>query len=102
MGTTNAGFAGGTIWDIRVIQRHGGWNNDAHVNNNLGRFRICVTTHPSPVVADTVPKRVRDILAVPREKRSPAQIATVFNHWRRTVPEFAETTEGSLLNTVFP
>jgi mono/diheme cytochrome c family protein len=90
---TNAGFSAGTIWDIRVVQRHGGWNSDVHMNNNLGRFRISVTTNAGPIVADTVPKRVRDILAIPREKRSPAQIATVFNHWRRTVPEFAETTE---------
>ena len=90
---TNAGFAGGTIWNIRLVQRHGGASGDLHQNNNLGRFRLSVTTNAGPVVADTVPKRVRDVLAIPREKRSPAQIAAVFNHWRRTLPEFAETTE---------
>ncbi|HEX5221342.1 MAG TPA: DUF1553 domain-containing protein, partial [Verrucomicrobiae bacterium] len=82
---TNAGFAGGTIWDFRVIQQHGGWNSDANMNNNLGRFRISVTTNAGPIVADAVPKRVRDILAIPREKRSPQQIATVFSYWRTTV-----------------
>jgi len=86
---TNAGFNGGTVWDIRIIQRHGGWSGDLHMNNNLGRFRLSVTTHSGPVVADTVPKRVRDILALPRDQRSPRQVATVFSYWRTTVPEFA-------------
>lgn len=90
---TNAGLPGGTIWDIRIIQRHGGWNSDAHMNNNLGRFRLSVTTNAGPIVADVVPKRVRDILAIPREKRSPQQIATVFSYWRTTQPEFKETNE---------
>jgi mono/diheme cytochrome c family protein len=88
-----AGLAGGTVWDIRVIQRHGGPINDAHMNYNLGRFRISVTTNTGPVVADSVPKRVRDILAIPREKRSPQQIAAVFSHWRTLQPEFAETND---------
>lgn len=88
-----AGFAGGTVWDFRVIQRHGGPINDAHMNYNLGRFRISVTTNAGPIVADSVPKRVRDILALPREKRSPHQIAAVFSHWRTLQPEFAETNE---------
>jgi mono/diheme cytochrome c family protein len=90
---TNAGFAGGTIWDIRLVQRHGGWNNNAHMNNNLGRFRFSVTTNVGPIVADQVPKRVRDIFAIPREKRSPQQITTVFNYWRTTLPEFKETND---------
>lgn len=82
---TNAGFAGGTVWDFRVVQQHGGWNSDANMNNNLGRFRISVTTNAGPVVADAVPKRVRDILSIPRERRSPQQIAAVFSYWRTTV-----------------
>lgn len=88
-----AGFAGGTVWDFRVIQRHGGPINDAHMNYNLGRFRISVTTNAGPVVADPVPKRVREIMAIPRAKRSPHQIAAVFTHWRALQPEFAETNE---------
>jgi len=88
-----AGLAGGTVWDIRVIQRHGGPINDAHMNYNLGRFRISVTTNAGPIVADNVPKRVRDILAIPREKRSPHQIAAIFRHWRTLQSEFAETNE---------
>ena len=90
---TNVGFAGGTIWHMRVIQRHGGWNSDEHMNNNLGRFRISVASAAEPIVADPVPKRVRDIFAVPRAKRSPAQVAAVFSYWRTTQPEFKETNE---------
>jgi mono/diheme cytochrome c family protein len=88
-----AGFAGGTVWDLRVIQRHGGPINDAHMNYNLGRFRISVTTNAGPIVADSVPKRVRDILAIPREKRSPHQVAAVFSYWRTLQPQFAETND---------
>lgn len=84
-----AGLAGGTVWDFRIIQRHGGPINDAHMNYNIGRFRISVTTNTGPIVADSVPKSVRDILAIPREKRSPQQIAAVFSHWRTLQPEFA-------------
>ena len=90
---TNTGFAEGTVWDIRVIQQHGGWNSDANMNNNLGRFRISVTTNAGPIFADVVPKRVRDILAIPRKKRSPQQIAAVFSYWRTTQPEFRETND---------
>lgn len=89
---TNVGFAGGTIWHLRVLQHHGGWNSDDNMNNNLGRFRISVTSG-GPAIADSVPKRVRDILAIPRAQRSPAQIAAVFSYWRTTVPEFKETNE---------
>ncbi|MGC3957194.1 MAG: DUF1553 domain-containing protein [Verrucomicrobiota bacterium] len=88
-----AGLAGGTVWDIRVVQRHGGPVNDAHQNYNLGRFRISVTTNAGPIVADVIPKRVRDILAISSEKRSPQQIAAVFSYWRTLQPEFAETND---------
>ena len=77
-----AGFTGSTVWDIRLVQRHGGAVNDAHENHNLGRFRLSVTTNAGPVVADNVPKRVREIFAVPREKHSPQQIVAVFSYWR--------------------
>jgi mono/diheme cytochrome c family protein len=88
-----AGLPGGTVWDIRVIQRHGGPINDAHMNYNLGRFRISVTTNTGPIIADHVPKRVRDILAIPREKRSPHQVAAIFSYWRTLQSEFTETNE---------
>jgi hypothetical protein len=90
---TNVGFADGTILVIHLTQNHGGWNSDDLMNNNLGRFRISVTTNSGPIVADRIPKRVRDILALPRAKRTPAQVAGEFSYWRTTVPDFKETNE---------
>jgi mono/diheme cytochrome c family protein len=88
-----AGLAGGTVWNFRLIQRHGGPVNDAHMNYNIGRFRLSVTTNAGSIVADPVPKRVRDILALPHDKRSPHQVAAVFSYWRTLQPEFAETND---------
>jgi hypothetical protein len=79
----------GSLITVEIVQKHGGWNSDDHMNNNLGRFRISVTDAPN-AVADLVPKRVRDALAVPRNKRSPAQAELIFSYWRTTVPEWKE------------
>jgi mono/diheme cytochrome c family protein len=86
------GFTNGTILTIKLKQNHGGWNSDDNQNMNLGRFRLSVAGATN-AFADPVPKRVRDILALPREQRSPAQVATVFSFWRTTVPEFKETND---------
>src|SRR5207302_9658078 len=90
---TNIGFSGGTILVFHLAQNHGGWNSDDLMNNNLGRFRLSATTNPAPIVADPVPKRVRDVLAVARDLRTPAQSAAVFSFWRTIVPEFKETND---------
>ena len=84
------GFDGGTNLTIRVKQFHGGWNSDDNQNNNLGRFRISVTTAEDKVVADPLPKRVREILTLPREMRSDKQQEEVFSYWRTTVPQWKE------------
>ncbi len=65
-------------------QNHGGWNSDDLMSNNLGRFRISVTDDPN-AAADPVPPRVREALAVPRDRRTPEQVGTIFAHWRTTV-----------------
>ena len=78
---------GGTVLTIYLTENHGGWNSDDNQNNNLGRFRLSMTTAPD-AAADPVPQRVRDILAIPREKRTPEQVQTVFGYWRTTVPEW--------------
>jgi hypothetical protein len=62
------------------------------MNNNLGRFRISLTTASDPV-ADPLPKNVRDLIVVPKEKRTPAQQAAIFSYWRNTVPEWKETND---------
>jgi hypothetical protein len=85
----NIAQPGGTVITIQLVQNHGGWNSDEHMNNNLGRFRISVTGK-ADAVADPLPRKVRDILATPREKRTVDQQAAVFSAWRATVPEWKE------------
>ncbi|MBL8168486.1 MAG: PSD1 domain-containing protein [Acidobacteria bacterium] len=80
---------GGTILTFYLKQNHGGWNSDDNQNNNLGRVRLSFTTAPE-VVADPLPTGVREILALPRERRTQAQVQTVFSYWRTTVPEWAD------------
>jgi mono/diheme cytochrome c family protein len=74
---------------IRLKQNHGGWNSDDLQGNNLGRFRLSYTTSPNPEV-DPVPKHVRDILAISRDQRTPAQVTTLFGYWRTTQPEWKD------------
>jgi hypothetical protein len=85
-------FTNAVELNVRLQQSHGGWNSDDNQNHNLGRFRISVTSATN-AAADPLPASVREIFKVPRERRSPAQIATVFSYWRTTVPEFKETHE---------
>lgn len=75
----------GTVLTIYLSQKHGGWNSDDNQNNNLGRFRLSITS-AKDVVADPLPKDVREILAIPSDRRTPAQTAAVFSHWRTTMP----------------
>ena len=85
-------FANGVILNFRLKLNHGGWNSDDNQNHNLGRFRLSVTSSTN-AVADPLPAGVREILALPVEKRSPNQVAAVFSYWRTTVPEFKEANE---------
>ncbi|MFN0170619.1 MAG: DUF1549 and DUF1553 domain-containing protein, partial [Bryobacteraceae bacterium] len=85
-------FPNGTVLNIYLSQKHGGWNSDDNQNHNLGRMRLSVTTAPNPS-ADPLPKQVREILAVPAEQRSPAQVQAVFRYWRTTVPEWKAVNE---------
>ena len=78
-----------TEFELHLKQGHGGWNPDDLQGNNLGRFRLSYTTSPRPA-ADPVPKSVRNILAIPHERRSPVQVAALFSYWRTTVPEWKE------------
>jgi mono/diheme cytochrome c family protein len=75
----------GTILTFSIQQNHGGWNSDDNQNCNLGRFRLSITNTPK-AEADPLPKSVREAVAVPAEARNPAQVATIFGHWRTTVP----------------
>jgi hypothetical protein len=82
--------AHGARLTFKLAQFHGGWNSDDNQNNNLGRFRFSVTSADN-AAADPVPAAVRTILAVPSAERTPAQVSEVFNYWRTTVADFAET-----------
>jgi len=83
---------GGTLLTFYLAQNHGGWNSDDNQNNNLGRFRLSITTAPG-AGADPLPQNVRDILSVSRDQRTPAQVQTVFSYWRTTVPEWQEANQ---------
>ncbi|HMV83517.1 MAG TPA: PSD1 and planctomycete cytochrome C domain-containing protein [Blastocatellia bacterium] len=73
-------------------QNHGGWNSDDNQNNNLGRMRVSVTT-AKDAVADPLPANVREILSIPRDRRSEAQTQTVFGYWRTTVADWKADNE---------
>ena len=85
-------FPKGTVLNVYLAMNHGGANSDDNENNNLGRIRLSVTNAPD-AKADPVPQNVREILALPREQRTPAQTRAVFSYWRTTVPEFKDANE---------
>jgi hypothetical protein len=85
-------FPKGTVLTFHLVQNHGGWNSDDNQNNNLGRFRFSITDQPN-AEADPLPQRVRDLLAIPHEQRTPGQEGVIFGHWRTTVPEWKEANE---------
>ena len=82
-------FTNGVILTFRLVQNHGGWNSDDNQNHNLGRFRLSVTSATN-AVADPLPAGVREIFKIPRDQRSPAQVAAIFSYWRTTVPAFKD------------
>ncbi len=85
--------AGGTLLSFYLKQNHGGWNSDDNQNNNLGRFRLSLTT-AADAVADPLPAHVRAIItAIPREQRTKAQVEALFSYWRTTVPAWQRENE---------
>jgi hypothetical protein len=82
----------GVILNFKIVLRHGGWNSDDNQSNNVGRFRFSVT-EASGAQADLAPRAVREILTNPAESRTPAQVATVFSHWRTTVPAWRDAND---------
>jgi hypothetical protein len=82
----------GTLLTFRLSQNHGGWNSDDNQNLNLGRFRLSITTQPG-AEADPLPARVREVLSVPADKRTPSQEGTVFSYWRTTVAEWKDAND---------
>jgi hypothetical protein len=84
--------AGGVILNFLLQQNHGGWNSDDNQNHNLGRFRLAITDSTNATL-DPVPPLLRPLLAIPRERRTPAQQAALFSHFRTTVPEWKDAND---------
>ncbi len=84
--------AGGVILNFLLQQNHGGWNSDDNQNHNLGRFRLSITGSTNATL-DPVPPLLRPLLAIPRERRTPAQQAALFSHFRTTVPEWKDAND---------
>ena len=84
--------AGGVILNFLLQQNHGGWNSDDNQNHNLGRFRLSITGSTNATL-DPVPPLLRPLLAIPRERRSAAQQAALFSHFRTTVPEWKDAND---------
>jgi Protein of unknown function (DUF1553)/Protein of unknown function (DUF1549)/Planctomycete cytochrome C len=82
-------LAGGAVITFNLKQNHGGWNSDDNQNQNLGRFRLSVTT-AADAKADPIPPDVRGVLAIREDLRSPEQVTRVFRYWRTTVPEWKD------------
>ncbi len=78
--------------NFRLVQKHGGWNSDDNQNFNLGRFRLSVTTAEN-VTADPLPAAVRALVSRPKARRSAAQQAAIFSHWRTTVDAWQGTND---------
>ena len=68
---------GETVLTIYLKQNAGGWNSDDNQNNNLGRFRLSITSAEN-AEADPLPANVRAILAIPRPQRSAVEKQAVF------------------------
>ncbi len=86
-------FPKGAVLTIHLKQNHGGWNSDDLMTNNLGRFRISVSSTAPDLDAPVVPKRLRSILALAPDRRSPSQISALFSHWRSTEPQWKAANE---------
>ena len=83
------GFDGGTILTLQVAQKQDTTISLRGGKPNIGRFRLSVTTAPTPQ-ADPLPASVRRILAVPADQRTREQRREVFRYYRTTVPAGAE------------
>jgi mono/diheme cytochrome c family protein len=81
------GFNDGTFFTFQLASKFDesiSWGKP-----NIGRFRISVTTDPTPT-ADPVPPRIRRLMAIPVRQRTEEQQREMFSYYRTTVPAWAE------------
>ncbi len=90
---TNAAFAGGTIVDFVVRMNHGGYNSDDNQNNNLGRYRISISSDPAAAEKPAFPEHVLAAMKTPADKRTASHKATLFAAWRTTVNGWVEANQ---------
>lgn len=62
---------------ITLVQSHGGKKITSARTNNLGRFRLSVSSARSPR-ANPIPPSIRELLQIPVRQRTPAQVALSF------------------------
>ncbi|MBI2806134.1 MAG: DUF1549 domain-containing protein [Planctomycetes bacterium] len=80
---TKVGSTEGTTLTVTMRQQFG-------TNHTIGKFRISVTTSPPPVqLQGTVPQNIAKIVAIPGDKRSPAQSAALLQYVRSIDQELA-------------
>lgn len=79
----DTGLPGGTVFTFTLKQTSG-------ENATIGRFRLSATASPRPLRA-THPTGVAGILALPREKRTPAQQDELSRYYRSIAPELNAT-----------
>ena len=103
------GFPGGTRLLLTVHQKYDGKDGvdkdtklDCHM---LGCLRLSATTEPAPLKIDPLPPEFRPLLAVPLEKRSPAQKRELFDAFRLTDATFTnlnQQIENAWTNWPYP
>ncbi|WP_228714763.1 PSD1 and planctomycete cytochrome C domain-containing protein [Posidoniimonas corsicana] len=82
----------GTKIRVRLVQVHGqDYHKDLHTNN-IGRFRLSVTSDAEPI-ADPLTARIRELIAEPAEDWSDATTAELFRFYRTTRPDWSAENE---------
>jgi hypothetical protein len=88
------GDPAGTVLRVTMHQKEfGGGAGERFEAQNIGRFRLAVTTAPAPR-ADPLPPAVRRILDIPVAQRTAGQRRAVFSAYRLTVPEWESANQS--------
>ncbi len=80
-------FDGGTTLVLTLDQQY----DDTHA---IGKFRISVTSAPTPLNTPNVPANIAAVLAVAPEQRSDAQKAEIAAHFRSLDPDWNRLTQA--------
>ncbi len=78
----DTGGAGGCILTFHLVHKF-------DPTHSLGRFRFSVTSAPRPISLKRLPVELTQILAIPKDKRTAAQVKRVADHYRSLDTELA-------------